>query len=51
MGCRARMVMWVHVEGKVWLLMLGKTGSHGDIKVSGSLGAWKQGKLSQKHIQ
>lgn len=48
-GCRVRMVTWVHVEGKVWLLMLDKRHSHGDVKVSGGFGAWEQAKLSQKH--
>lgn len=40
------MIVWVHVEGKVWLLMLHKTSSHGDGKVSGGLGAWEEAKLS-----
>ena len=48
-GCRVRMVTWGHAEGKVWLLMLDKRHSHGDVKVSGGFGAWEQAKLSQKH--
>lgn len=46
-----QMVVLVRVEGKVWLLMMNKRSSHGDVKVSGGFGAWEQAKLSQKHIQ
>ena len=50
-GSRVRMVTRVDLEGKVWLLMLDKRSSYGDVKVSGGFGAWEQAKLSQKHIQ
>jgi len=46
-----QMVTWVWVERKVWLLVLDKRSSQGDVKVSGGFGAWEQAKLSRKHIQ
>lgn len=43
-GCRARMVMWVRVQGKVQLLMLDNRSSHEDVKVSGGFGAQEPAK-------
>lgn len=48
-GCRERMVTWVQVEGKVWLLILGKRSICMDVNIPGWSGAWKHTKLSQKY--
>lgn len=48
-GCRARMVTWVQVEGKVWRSILGKRSIYVGVNMPGGFGAWKHVRLSQKY--